>query len=91
MVFLKFQGPCNTNESVGDISSPPVIPGAGGVVPVCEVPHPPPGLPMPQYNMADYVVGQHPWPTNILVSPINQGLEVLYYILISMLSLYISY
>lgn len=48
--------------------------GPGGVVPMLgEVPHPPPGLPLPQYNMSEYMA-QHAWPANII--PLNQPLEV---------------
>lgn len=56
--------------------------GAGNLVPMLgDVPHPPPGLPMPQYPIGDYI-GQHPWPANITlsanitVSPMNQPIEV---------------
>uniref|UniRef100_A0A2A4JXT2 Zinc finger CCHC domain-containing protein 2 n=1 Tax=Heliothis virescens TaxID=7102 RepID=A0A2A4JXT2_HELVI len=66
-------------DAVPELSSPPVLTGAGGVVPMLgEVPHPPPGLPMPQYNMGEYM-GHNAWPANIIVSPINQPLEVINY------------
>nr|XP_049708415.1 protein PRRC2A isoform X4 [Helicoverpa armigera] len=66
-------------DAVPELSSPPVLTGAGGVVPMLgEVPHPPPGLPMPQYNMGEYL-GHNAWPANIIVSPINQPLEVINY------------
>ncbi|CAG9098852.1 unnamed protein product [Plutella xylostella] len=72
--------PGSSNSSdPGDLGSPPVISGAGAVVPLLgEVTHPPPGLPLPQYNMAEYL-GQHPWPGNIIVSPLNPPIEVMNY------------
>ncbi|KAJ0181884.1 hypothetical protein K1T71_002606 [Dendrolimus kikuchii] len=80
LMFVKTPGvqPPNT-ESVAELSSPSVLSGAGGVVPMLgEVPHPPPGLPIPQYNIGEYM-GQHAWPANIIVSAINQPLEVMNY------------
>ncbi|XP_022820670.1 zinc finger CCHC domain-containing protein 2 isoform X1 [Spodoptera litura] len=80
IVFVKTPGvqPPST-DTVPELSSPPVLTGAGGVVQMLgEVPHPPPGLPMPQYNMGDYI-GHNAWPANIIVSPINQPLEVINY------------
>lgn len=79
IVFVKTPGvqPPST-DTVPELSSPPVLTGAGGVVQMLgEVPHPPPGLPMPQYNMGDYI-GHNAWPANIIV-PINQPLEVINY------------
>ncbi|XP_037977008.2 zinc finger CCHC domain-containing protein 2 isoform X3 [Plutella xylostella] len=77
MMFVKpsgVQGSSNSSDP-GDLGSPPVISGAGAVVPLLgEVTHPPPGLPLPQYNMAEYL-GQHPWPGNIIVSPLNPPIE----------------
>ncbi|XP_072936690.1 uncharacterized protein [Epargyreus clarus] len=72
IVFVKTAGvqPPNT-ETVTELSSPPVLP-------ILEVPHPPPGLPIPQYNIGEYI-GQHAWPANILVSPLNQPIEVINY------------
>lgn len=71
--YVMFQPP--STDTVPELSSPPVLTGAGGVVQMLgEVPHPPPGLPMPQYNMGDYI-GHNAWPANIIV-PINQPLEV---------------
>ncbi|XP_053602105.1 sine oculis-binding protein homolog isoform X2 [Plodia interpunctella] len=68
--------PPPSTDSVPELSSPPVLTGAGGVVPLLgEVTHPPPGLPMPQYNLGEYM-GQHAWPGNIIVP---QPLEVLNY------------
>ncbi|XP_013188885.1 ATP-dependent helicase brm isoform X2 [Amyelois transitella] len=65
-----------STDSVPELHSPPVLTGAGGVVPMLgEVQHPPPGLPMPQYNMGEYM-GQHAWAGNIIVP---QPLEVLSY------------
>ncbi|KAL0849249.1 hypothetical protein ABMA28_013581 [Loxostege sticticalis] len=81
LVFVKTPGvqPPTSDAVPQELSSPPVLAAAGGVVPMLgEVPHPPPGLPMPQYNMGDYM-GQHGWPANIIVSPINQPLEVINY------------
>ncbi|XP_068621019.1 uncharacterized protein [Battus philenor] len=80
IMFVKTSGVQSTNtDGVPELSSPPVLTGAGGVVPMLgEVPHPPPGLPLPQYNMGEFI-GQHAWPANIIVSPINQPLEVLNY------------
>ncbi|KAJ8726390.1 hypothetical protein PYW07_001088 [Mythimna separata] len=80
LVFVKTSGvqPQST-DSVTELSSPPVLTGAGGVVPMLsEVPHPPPGIPLPQYNMGEYM-GHNTWPANIIVSPINQPLEVINY------------
>lgn len=58
------------------MNSPPMLTGAGSVVPMLgEVSHPPPGLPIPQYNIGEFI-GQHTWPANIIVSPLNQPLEV---------------
>ncbi|CAG9566849.1 unnamed protein product [Danaus chrysippus] len=66
-----------SSDAIAELSSPPVLTGAGGVVPMLgEVPHPPPGLPIPQYNINEFI-GQHTWPANIIVSPLNQPLEVL--------------
>lgn len=56
-----------------ELSSPPVLTGA--VPLLSEVTHAPPGLPLPQYNIAEYM-GHNAWPANIIVSPINQPLEV---------------
>ncbi|XP_047544951.1 formin-like protein 20 [Vanessa atalanta] len=68
-----------TSDGVAELSSPPVLSGAANLVPILgEVPHPPPGLPIPQYNVGDFL-GQHTWPANIIVSPLNQPLEVLNY------------
>ncbi|XP_028172813.1 extensin isoform X1 [Ostrinia furnacalis] len=86
LVFVKTPGvqvsvniPPSSDAVPQELSSPPVLTGAGGVVPMLgEVPHAPPGLPMPQYNMGEYI-GQHGWPANIIVSPINQPLEVINY------------
>ncbi|KAF9406438.1 hypothetical protein HW555_013194 [Spodoptera exigua] len=80
IVFVKTPGvqPPST-DTVPELSSPPVLTGAGESVQMLgEVPHPPPGLPMPQYNMGDYI-GHNAWPANIIVSPINQPLEVINY------------
>ncbi|XP_050362378.1 uncharacterized protein LOC126781436 isoform X2 [Nymphalis io] len=71
--------PAPTSDGVPELSSPPVLSGASNLVPILsEVPHPPPGLPIPQYNVGDFL-GQHTWPANIIVSPLNQPLEVLNY------------
>ncbi|XP_047018799.1 extensin isoform X2 [Helicoverpa zea] len=80
IVFVKTPGVQPPSaDAVPELSSPPVLTGAGGVVPMLgEVPHPPPGLPMPQYNMGEYL-GHNAWPANIIVSPINQPLEVINY------------
>lgn len=83
--LICFQGPVMSTDPVGrldELSSPPVLSGGPGVVPICEVPHHPPGIPLPQYNMTDYVVAQHTWPTNIIVSQINQPLEVILFLII---------
>ncbi|KAG6452532.1 extensin [Manduca sexta] len=80
IMFVKTPGvqPPNT-DTVPELSSPPVLSGAGSVVSILsEVPHPPPGLPIPQYNIGDYM-GQHAWPANIIVSAINQPVEVISY------------
>lgn len=78
--FLNILQPPST-ESVPELSSPPVLSGTGGVVPMLgEVPHPPPGLPIPQYNIGEYM-GQHAWSANIIVSAINQPLEVFIHII----------
>ncbi|KAM3964872.1 LOW QUALITY PROTEIN: uncharacterized protein ACR2FA_001272 [Aphomia sociella] len=77
IMFVKTPGvqPPST-DAVPELSSPPVLTSTGGVMPILgEVPHPPPGLPIPQYNMGEYM-GQHPWPGNIIVP---QPLEVLNY------------
>ncbi|CAG5022299.1 unnamed protein product [Parnassius apollo] len=79
IMFVKTPGvqPTST-DTVADLSSPPVLSGAGGVVPMLgEVSHPPPGLPLPQYNMGEFI-GQHTWPANIIVSPLNQPIEALH-------------
>lgn len=70
----------SSSEGVPELSSPPVLAGAGGVVSMLgEVTHPPPGLPIPpQYNIGEYM-GQHGWPANIIVSPLSQPLEVILY------------
>lgn len=78
------QGSISSNEQgrLDELGSPPVIPppATSGVVPVCEVTHLPPGLPIPpQYNMPEYVVNQHTWPGNIIVQHLPQPLEVLNY------------
>ncbi|KAJ2953664.1 hypothetical protein O0L34_g1279 [Tuta absoluta] len=66
-----------SSEPVPELGSPPVLTGAGGVVPLLgEVTHPPPGLPLPPYSIPDYM-GPHPWPANILVSPLSQPIEVI--------------
>lgn len=50
--------------------------GTATVVPILsEVTHPPPGLPIPQYNIGDYM-GQHAWSSNMIVSAINPPIEV---------------
>ncbi|CAB3231005.1 unnamed protein product [Arctia plantaginis] len=80
MMYVKTAGlqPCST-EQVPELSSPPVLTGPAGVVSMLgDVPHPPPGIPLPQYNMGEYM-GHNPWPGNILVSPINPPLEVINY------------
>lgn len=80
VITMLFQGPGN-NEQLGrleELSSPPVLPTTSGVVPVCEVSHLPPGMPI-QYNMTDFVVGQHSWPGNIIVPQLNQPIEVNFY------------
>ncbi|XP_026727325.1 actin cytoskeleton-regulatory complex protein pan1 isoform X3 [Trichoplusia ni] len=68
--------PPQSTDTVPELSSPPVLTGA--VPLLSEVPHAPPGLPLPQYNMAEYM-GHNAWPANIIVSPINQPLEVINY------------
>ncbi|XP_013168459.1 PREDICTED: zinc finger CCHC domain-containing protein 2 isoform X2 [Papilio xuthus] len=71
--------PPTSTDGVPELSSPPVLTSAGGVVPIlAEVTHAPPGLPLPQYNMTEFI-GQHGWPANIIVSPLTQPLEVLNY------------
>lgn len=71
VLFFKFQPP--STDSVPELSSPPVLTATGGVVPMLgEVQHPPPGLPIPQYNLGEYI-GPHGWPGNIIV---QQPLEV---------------
>lgn len=65
-----------SSDAVAELNSPSVLSGASNMVPMLgEVPHPPPGLSIPQYNVAEFI-GQHPWPANIIVSPINQPIEV---------------
>ncbi|XP_041976498.1 cyclin-K [Aricia agestis] len=83
LVFVKTPGvQPPSSDSVAELNSPPVLSSAGNVVPMLgDVPHPPPGLPMPQYNMGEYI-GQHTWPANlqqVIVSPLNQPIEVLNY------------
>lgn len=70
--FPKFQP--SSSEAVPEISSPPGL-SVGALPMLPDVPHPPPGLPLPQYNLGEFI-GQHTWPTNIIVSPINQPIEV---------------
>ncbi|XP_034828910.1 uncharacterized protein [Maniola hyperantus] len=81
LVFVKapvVQPP--SSDVVPDLSNPSVLTTAGGMVPILsEVPHPPPGIPIPQYNVGEYLHGQHAWPANIIVSQLNQPLEVLNY------------
>lgn len=78
-VFIYFQPP--SSEAVPDLSNPSVMASAGGMVPILsEVPHPPPGIPIPQYNVGEYL-GQHAWPANIIVSQLNQPLEVCIHLL----------
>ncbi|XP_023939143.1 uncharacterized protein LOC112046663 [Bicyclus anynana] len=68
-----------SSDAVPDLSNPTVIATAGPMVPILsEVPHPPPGIPIPQYNVGDYL-GQHAWSTNIIVQSLNQPLEVINY------------
>ncbi|RVE50456.1 hypothetical protein evm_004881 [Chilo suppressalis] len=80
IMFVKTPGvQASTDAIPQELSSPPMLGGTGTVVPMLsEVPHPPPGLPIPQYNMGEYM-GQHSWPANIIVQPINQPLEVINY------------
>ncbi|XP_063358729.1 uncharacterized protein LOC134648178 [Cydia amplana] len=81
IMYVKSPGiqPQSSEGVPPELSSPPVLSGAGGAVPMLgEVTHPPPGLPLPQYNMAEYM-GQHPWPANIIVSPLSQPIEVINY------------
>ncbi|GBP48175.1 Zinc finger CCHC domain-containing protein 2 [Eumeta japonica] len=83
LVFVKsagVQGPPTNPEGVSDLGSPPVLAGGGvgvGTL-LSDVTHPP-GLPLPQYNVADFVVGQTTWPANLIVSSISQPLEVISY------------
>lgn len=74
-LYTTFQPP--SSDAVPELNSPPVLTAAGGVMSIlAEVTHAPPGLPLPpQYNIAEYM-GQHVWPANIIVAPINQPLEV---------------
>ncbi|XP_022127457.2 leucine-rich repeat extensin-like protein 5 [Pieris rapae] len=78
LMFVKTPGvQPNSSEAVPEISSPPVR-NASGLPMLPDVPHPPPGLPMPQYNIGEFI-GPHTWPANIIVSPLNPPMEVINY------------
>ncbi|XP_045511144.1 formin-like protein 20 [Colias croceus] len=77
IMFVKTSGvQAPSTDAVQEINSPTVITSGGGLPMLSDVPHPPPGLPIPQYNIGEYM-GQHTWPANIIVSPLNQPIEVL--------------
>lgn len=80
LMFVKTPGVQAQNaDVVSELNTQPVLGGTGVVPILSEVPHPPPGIPIPQYhNIGDYM-GQHAWPTNIIVSALNQPLEVINY------------
>lgn len=80
MMYVKTTGVQPSNaEPLPELSSPPVLTGPAGVVSMLgEVTHAPPGIPLPQYNMGEYI-GHNAWPGNIMISPINQPLEVINY------------
>ncbi|CAK1549952.1 unnamed protein product [Leptosia nina] len=69
----------STSDAVSEISSPPVL-SASGLPMLPDVPHPPPGLPIPQYNLGEFI-GPHTWQhtANIIVPPLSQPLEVINY------------
>ncbi|XP_049867321.1 uncharacterized protein LOC126367696 isoform X2 [Pectinophora gossypiella] len=76
IMFVKTPGVQSTSDQVPELGSPPVLGGAPVLPLLGEVAHPPPGLPLPPYTMPDYM-GQHPWPANIIVTPLNPPIEVL--------------
>ncbi|XP_026326089.1 extensin [Hyposmocoma kahamanoa] len=79
LIFVKPGVQPQSTDPVPELGSPPVLSGAGGVVSMLgEVTHPPPGLPLPPYSIPEFI-GQHPWPANIIISPINQPIEVINY------------
>ncbi|KAL4708079.1 hypothetical protein ACJJTC_009858 [Scirpophaga incertulas] len=80
IMFVKASGLQPSTDSISqELNSPPVLTGAGTVIPMLgEVTHPPPGLPIPQYSIGEYM-GQHTWPANIIVSTLSQPLEVINY------------
>ncbi|VVD01799.1 unnamed protein product [Leptidea sinapis] len=67
-----------SSDPVPEINSPPVLSGPSGLPMMADVPRPPPGIPIPQYNIGEYIT-PHTWPANIIVAPLNQPLEVINY------------